>query len=47
MVTAAVKKRLITRGLYYIEAKGREADTNKSDWKRVYGGYEPRGRKHT
>lgn len=41
-----VKKRLITRGLYYIDAKGQEIYTSKSDWATVHNGYELHGRKH-
>lgn len=46
-VTVSVKKRLITRGLYYIDARGREVDTDRSDWRRASNGYELQGRKHT
>ncbi|KAB5515679.1 hypothetical protein GE09DRAFT_1066698 [Coniochaeta sp. 2T2.1] len=46
-VTVTVKKRLITRGLYYIDARGREVDTDRSDWRRMSNGYELQGRKHT
>ncbi|KAB5511598.1 hypothetical protein GE09DRAFT_1269848, partial [Coniochaeta sp. 2T2.1] len=37
-VTVTVKKRLIPRGLYYIDARGREVDTDRSDWRRVSNG---------
>jgi hypothetical protein len=46
-VTVTIKKRLVTRGLYYVDARGREVDTHKSDWKRASNGYELQGRKHT
>jgi hypothetical protein len=46
IVMVTVKKRLITRGLYYIDARRREVDTIKSDWRRVHNGYELQARKH-
>lgn len=46
-VTVAIKKRRITRGLYYIDTKGREIKTDRSEWRKVHNGYELQGRRHT
>ncbi|RKU42520.1 hypothetical protein DL546_004002 [Coniochaeta pulveracea] len=46
-VVVVIKKYRISRKLYYMDARGRQVDTNKSEWTKVHKGYELQGRRHT